>query len=172
MFTHRTQVCPLTLQSLLGLAIKICSYLNKQAKRYKISEGESTYCNQTRSKDMADTSHAFLCYFKPACDCLHSQTFQDPATTTTKVAKGKGCGLVAFTHFQSEVKYPVVFLVPWSWQLLETSSTAIVTFFLGPDALTHHVWISSRAYHTHVLPASKLPISKLCSLVPLPKDSP
>lgn len=86
--------------------------------------------------------------------------------------KGKGCGLVAFTHFQREVKYPVVLLVPWSWQLLETSSTAIATFFLGSDGLTHHVWISSRAYHTHVLPASKLPILKLCSLVLLPKDSP
>lgn len=60
MFTDRTEASPLTLQSLLGLAIKICSYLNKQTKRKKISEVESTYCNQMKSEDWAATSH--ICY--------------------------------------------------------------------------------------------------------------
>lgn len=108
-----------------------------------------------------------LCYLKPARDCLCSQTFQDPATTTSKAAKAKRCDLVAFTHLQKEIKYPVVLFVLWSWRLLETSSTAIATLFLGSDGLTHHVWISSRDYHISVLPASKLPVSELSSLVPL-----
>jgi len=35
MFTSRTKVSPLTLQSLLGLAVKICSYFNKKTKMKK-----------------------------------------------------------------------------------------------------------------------------------------
>lgn len=57
MFTDRTEVRPLILQSSLALAIKICSYLNKKTKRKKISEVESTYSNWMKSEDMAATSH-------------------------------------------------------------------------------------------------------------------
>lgn len=53
-----------------------------------------------------------LCYIKPKCDSLHSWAFQDPATTTSKVAKAKGCGLVALTPFKSEVSIPRCFLYP------------------------------------------------------------
>lgn len=105
-----------------------------------------------------------LCYVKPDRDCLRSQAFQDPATTTSKVAKAKGCGLAAFTHSQSEVSIPWRFLCP---VCCSPPRLLLLHQSLRSHGLTHHVQLSSRASYRGVFSASKLPNSKLTSSVPL-----